>query len=44
MQIVKPGSNFDFVGKRKIMGVVSIVAVTVSLLIAVVGSVVPMQE
>lgn len=38
MQIVKPGSNFDFVGKRRIMGLVSAAAVTLSLVIAVVGS------
>ena len=40
MQIVKNGSNYDFVGKRRPMAILSVLAVGVSLLIAVGGSVI----
>ena len=38
MQIVKPGINIDFIGKRKIAAVVSVVVVSLSILFAVGGS------
>lgn len=38
MQIVKPGTSFDFIGKRRTFGIGSIVAVTLSWLLAVGGS------
>ena len=33
MNLIKPGTNFDFVGKRKIAGVVSFTMVVASLLL-----------
>jgi preprotein translocase subunit SecF len=38
MQIVKPGTKIDFIGKRRTFGIVSIVAVTLSWFLAVGGS------
>jgi len=38
MQFIKPGSNYDFVGKRRFAAIGSAIAVTVAFLIAVVGS------
>ena len=40
MQIVKHGSTYDFVGKRRSMAVVSVIAVTIAFVVAVVGSIV----
>ncbi len=40
MQIVKPGTNLDFVGKRRTFGIASLVAVTVSWMLAIGGSMV----
>jgi len=39
MQIVKPGTSIDFVGKRKLFGILSVVVVSLSVLFAVGGSV-----
>ncbi len=38
MQFIKPGSTFDFVGKRRMAAIASIAAVAISLLLAVGGS------
>ncbi len=38
MQIVKPGINIDFIGKRRIAAVVSVIVVSLSILVAVGGS------
>jgi preprotein translocase subunit SecF len=40
MQLIKQGNNYDIIGKRRIAAIASAVAVTVSVLIAVVGSLV----
>lgn len=40
MQIVKHGSTYDFVGKRRPMAIASIIAVTLALIVAVGGSIV----
>ena len=40
MQIVKPGTTVDFVGKRRTFGILSVIAVAVSWLLAIGGSVV----
>jgi len=41
MQIVKPGLNIDFLGKRKPLAVVSFILVTISALVAVLGTITP---
>ena len=41
MQIVKPGINIDFIGKRRPLAVVSVILVSVSLLLAVGGTLSP---
>jgi len=38
MQFIKPGSTFDFVGKRRLAAIGSILAVSISLILAVGGS------
>jgi preprotein translocase subunit SecF len=40
MQIVKPGTTFDFIGRRKMFAIVSTIVVSVSILLAVAGDVV----
>ncbi len=40
MQIVKPGTNIDFVGKLKVFGIASTVAVIISWVLAIAGSIV----
>ena len=40
MQIVKPGINLDFIGKRKIAAVASVIVLSVSLVLAIGGSII----
>ncbi len=40
MQIVKHGSSYDFVGKRRMMAIVSIIVVSLSAVVAIIGSIV----